>query len=46
MYSTYVLARNETNVDTKIEKLKAGTEKYPEYIRMTNDIGIAYGTKK
>lgn len=46
MYSTYVLARNEQNVDTKIEKLKAGHEKYPEYVRMANDIGIAYGAKK
>ncbi len=46
MYSTYVLARNEANVDTKIEKLKAGTIKYPEYIRMANDVGIAYGSKK
>jgi hypothetical protein len=33
-------------VDAKIEKLKAAFEKYPEYVRIANDVGIAYGSKK
>jgi hypothetical protein len=45
MYSAFVLARNEANVDTRIERLKLGHEKFPEYILMTNDIGMAYGEK-
>lgn len=29
MYGQYILARNEANVDSKIDKLKAVTQKFP-----------------
>ena len=46
MYAHYILARNETNPDEKINKLKVVSQKFPEYVRATNDVGIAYGAKK
>ena len=46
MYAHYIIARNEANVDEKINKLKAVSQKFPEYIRVANDVGIAYGSKK
>jgi tetratricopeptide (TPR) repeat protein len=46
MYAVFILARNIENVDQKIEKLKIAFERFPEYVRIANDVGIAYGTKK
>lgn len=46
MYAVFILARNCNNVDEKIEKLIAAAGRFPEYVRIANDVGIAYGTKK
>lgn len=46
MYAHYIIARNNANVDEKISQLKIVSERFPEYVRATNDIGIAYGSKK
>lgn len=46
MYAVFILARNIENVDEKIEKLKIGYERFPDYVRIANDVGITYGTKK
>jgi hypothetical protein len=39
------LAKFEANLDTKMEKMKAGHEKYPEFIPFANQIGLAYLAK-
>lgn len=47
MYAHFILARNEKDIDGKIAKLKIVADKFPEYVRVTNEIGICYGgTKK
>ena len=46
MYAVFILAKNVENVDTKIEKLKSAFERFPDYVRIANDVGIAYGAKK
>lgn len=46
-YGHFILARNEKDVDNKIAKLKIVADKFPDYARVTNEIGICYGgTKK
>ena len=43
----FIMARNDKNPDTKIEKLMRVTELHPKYARGFNQIGIVYGgTKK
>lgn len=47
MYAHFIIARNEKEIDEKIAKLKIVADKFPEYVRVTNEIGICYGgTKK
>lgn len=47
MYAHFILARNEKEIDDKIIKLKTLADKFPDYVRLTNEIGICYGgTKK
>ena len=43
MYAHFILARNEKDIDAKIAKLKIASERFPEYVRITNEIGICYG---
>jgi hypothetical protein len=45
-YASFILARNKSDIDEKILKLKEATLKYPEYVRITNEIGICYGSGK
>ena len=46
-YAHFILARNEKDVDSKIAKLKTVADRFPDYVRVTNEIGICYGgTKK
>lgn len=46
-YAHFILARNEKDIDSKIAKLKIVADKFPDYVRVTNEIGICYGgTKK
>lgn len=43
----FIMARNDKNPDSKIEKLMRVTELHPKYARSFNEIGIVYGgTKK
>lgn len=46
MYATYIIARNQQNIDIKIQQLKEAFERFPDYVRIANDVGIAYGSKK
>lgn len=45
-YAHFILARNEKDVDSKIAKLKIVAEKFPDYVRVTNEIGTCYGGAK
>jgi transposase len=42
----FVLARNEKNIEIKIEMLKKVTELYPHYARAFNTIGKLYSDPK
>lgn len=44
-YAHYILARNKKDVDIKISTLKDVSKRFPDYVRVANDIGIAYGSK-
>ena len=44
-YGHYILARNKKDVDIKIQSLKDVSKRFPDYVRVANDIGIAYGSK-
>ena len=46
MYAHFILARNNQNKDLKIKMLKVAADKFPEYIRIVNDVGITYGSLK
>jgi hypothetical protein len=47
MYAHYILARNENDADDdKIAKLKVVAEKFPEFVRVKNDIGNCYSKAK
>ena len=41
----FVMARQQTTNEGKIEILKTVTEKHPKYARAFNEIGIVYGGK-
>ena len=43
----FVLARNQKDTETKIQKLKEASLAHPRFARVINEIGIVYGgTKK
>jgi tetratricopeptide (TPR) repeat protein len=41
-----VIGKNEKDVDQRIKKLSDATEKFPQYVRLSNEVGLSYGTKK
>jgi tetratricopeptide (TPR) repeat protein len=46
MYALFILAKNEKDLDTRIERLIDVHKKWPEYVRNTNEVGISFGAKK
>lgn len=46
MFAQFIAAKNEVNIDMRIEKLKKYCEKYPNYPRAINYIGFVYGNDK
>lgn len=45
MYAHFVSAKNEPDVDDRINLLITKSEKFPRYIRLINEIGLAYGVR-
>lgn len=46
MYALLIMARNEKNIDDRIQGLVKAAEKHPEYYRLLNLTGINYSSKK
>ncbi len=46
MFAQFIIAKNEANIDLRIEKLKKYCDKYPSYPRAINYIGFVYGQDK
>lgn len=46
MYAHFILGKNINNVDDRIKQLTIAAEKFPNYVRLVNEVGLSYGAKK
>jgi tetratricopeptide (TPR) repeat protein len=46
MYAYFIIGKNEKDVDQRIKKLSDAAEKFPQYVRLSNEVGLSHGAKK